>query len=223
MGSANYVNYSIRPNKAVERKFIFQTLAALAPICDFAGYRYIGFGALWFVDFVLAHQYLSIAGMVSIEKNEYIASRAEFNRPYACVSVEHGESSSILPSLPFKENPLLAWLDYDTSLDGPVLEDLSTLCQHALTGSLIIVTINARKSSLPDKDADNRKFSSDEEMLRYYGGDLIPQTLPMGATQTSKYPSFLASLIFQHIRRQVRKAGRENDRIVPLFNISPQR
>lgn len=220
MASADYINYAIRPNKTVERKLVFETLAALAAVYNFGEYRYIGLGALWFVDFVLAHKYLSIADMISIEKNEYLASRAEFNRPYACVKVEPGESDSVLPRLPLEEYPLLVWLDYDTSLDGPVLKDLSTLCQRTLTGSVLIVTINAHKNSLPNKDAEGGEFESDEERLRYFAGDLIPQTLPKGAMQTSKYPGFLASLIFQHMRRQVRTAGRENDRIVPLFNIA---
>ena len=220
MASTDYVNYSIRPNKTVERKLVFETLAALAQIYDFSICRYIGFGALWFVDFVLAHKYLSISDMVSIENDRYLASRAEFNKPYACVKVEHGDSDIVLPSLQIEERPILAWLDYDTSLDGPVLKDLSTLCHRALTGSLVIVTINAHKNSLPNKDENNRKFQGHEEQLRYFADDLIPQTLPKGTMQTSKYPAFLASLIFSHMHRQLRLAGRGDVQIVPLFNIA---
>ena len=219
MGSADYINYAIRPNKTVERKLIFESLSAIDPIYNFARYRYIGLGALWFVDFVMAHKYLLIEDMISIEKDEYLASRAVFNRPYACVKVEPGESDSVLPHLPLEESPLLVWLDYDTSLDGPVLRDLSTLCQRALSGSVLIVTINAHKKSLPNKDADEQEFESDEARLRYFAGDLIPQTLPKGAMQASKYSAFLASVIFDHMRRQVRKAGRENEQLLPLFNI----
>ena len=220
MASADYINYAIRPNKTVERKLVFETLALLAPVYNFTLYKYIGFGALWFVDFVLAHRHLSIADMISIEKDEYLASRAEFNKPYACVRVELGESDSVLPSLQLEEKPLLVWLDYDTSFDGPVLKDLSTLCQRALTGSLLIVTINAHRNSLPNKDADDREFRNKQEKLRYFAGDLIPQTLPQGVMQTSKYPYFLASLLFQHMRHQVLKAGRKNDDIVPVLNIA---
>ena len=219
MASADYVNYAVRPNKTVERKIVFEILSALTSIYDFSKYRYVGFGAVWFVDFVLAHKYLFIADMLSIEKDEYIARRAEFNKPYACVRIEAGESDSVLPGLPYKECPFLIWLDYDTSLDGPVLRDISTLCQHTQAGSLVIVTINAHRNSLPNKDPDDREFQSHEERLRHFAGDLVPQTLPKGVMQTSKYPCFLASLLFQHMRRQVRKAGREDDQIVPLFNI----
>lgn len=219
MGSANYVNYSIRPNKTVERKLVFRILTLLDPIYSFNKYRYIGLGALWFVDFVLAHKQLSIMDMISIEKDEFIASRAEFNKPYSCVKIEAGESNMILPGLSLEEKPLLVWLDYDTSIDGPVLGDLATLCQRAPTGSVVIVTINARKKSLPNQDADGKEFPNDEERLRYVAGDLIPQNLPK-TIQTSKYPCFLATLIFNHMRHHVRVAGRQNELIFPLFNIA---
>ena len=125
MASGNYVNFVIRPNKTVERKIVFDTLSYLAPVYNFASYRYIGFGALWFVDFVLAHKILSVEDMISIEKDEYVASRANFNKPYACVQVKHGDSEIVLPRLQLEEKQLLVWLDYDKSIDGPVFKDLS--------------------------------------------------------------------------------------------------
>ena len=90
MVSSDYINYAIRPNKAVERKLIFEVLSVLSPVLNLPGYRYIGLGAPWFVDFVMAHRYLLIEDMISIEQDEILASRAEFNKPYACVSVIHG-------------------------------------------------------------------------------------------------------------------------------------
>ena len=178
---------------------------------------------MWFVDFVLAHKHLSISDLVSIEKDPYVASRAEFNRPYACVSVEKGESQVVLPSLALEEKKLVVWVDYDTSVNGPVFEDLATLCTRVLSGSVVIVTINADKSSLSDKDADGQILSSDEERLRCDFGNfsyLIPQQLPKRDTQLSQYRAFLARMIFQHMRRQVHTAGRTSDCVVPLFNIA---
>ena len=224
MASADHINYAIRPNKTVERKLVFETLAFLDPVYNFAEYQYIGLGSVWFVDFVLAHRYLSISDMISIEKDERLAARAKFNKPYACVNIELGESSLVLPFLSLEERQILVWFDYDTSLDGPVLEDLSILCSRAKSGSLVIVTINANKDRLPGKNGNGSEFSSDEERLRHFVGDfapdLIPQFLPKKAMQASQYPSTLASLIFQHMSRQVRKAGREDDRVLPLFNIA---
>ena len=220
MASAYDINFSIRPNKAVERKLVFQTLIALAPLFGFEKYRYVGLGSLWFVDFVLAHKHLSIRDMISIENDAYLASRAKFNKPYACVDIKHGDSSEILKDPWLEECPLLAWLDYDTSLDGPALLDISELCRRAPTYSVIIVTINAHNNSLPNKDENDREFLSDEERLRYYAPDLIPHPLPSKKMQKSRYPALLASLLFRHMRRQVRKAGRQADKIVPIFNVA---
>ena len=224
MASADSVNFAIRPNKAVERKLVFDTLALLADAYAFSECRYIGFGALWFVDFVLAHRRLSITDMISIEKNEYLASRAEYNRPYSCVSVEVGESDGVLPRLQLEERRLLVWLDYDTSLDGPVLTDLATLCRRAPAGSVLITTINAHKNSLPVRDENDHEFENDQERIGYFVGEfsngLVPPEIPKGAMQTSGYPGFLSSLLFSHMRRQLLAAGREGESIVPLFNIS---
>ena len=82
----------------------------------------------------MAHRYLIIEDMISIEQDEILASRAEFNKPYACVSVIHGDSQTVLSDLDLEKLPLLVWLDYDSSLGGPVLEDLSTLCRRAPAG-----------------------------------------------------------------------------------------
>lgn len=223
MASAESVNYVIRPNKAIERKLVFDELSLLAGVYSFDECRYIGFGALWFVDFVLAHRGLAITDMVSIERDEYIASRAEFNRPYACVSVEVGESDKVLPGLKLEERRVLAWLDYDSSLNGPVLQDVATLCQRAPVGSVVIVTINARKTSLADRDADGEMFPDERERLVYAAGDfgepLIPAVLPAGCMQASKYPGFLASVLLRHMDRQLLRAGREGMKMVRLFNI----
>ena len=160
--------------------------------------------------------------MISIEKDEYVASRANFNKPYACVQVKHGDSEIVLPRLQLEEKQLLVWLDYDKSIDGPVFKDLSTLCQNALTGSLLIVTVNANKNSLPKNDAHGNNFADINEALRYFAGDLIPQSLPADVLWPSKYPIFLASLLFKHMRHQVYVAGRSNDVVVPIFNIRYQ-
>ena len=219
MASPDVLNYGIRPNKAVERKLVFEVLSVLSPVFKLPGYRYIGLGAPWFVDFVMAHKVLSIGDMISIEKNEILASRADFNRPYACVKVIHGDSQSVLPTLALEDRPILVWLDYDTSLDGPVLGDLSTLCRRAATGSIIVVTLNAHRGQLPTCDENEKEYATLADKMRAVAGDLIPPDVPQAATQTSGYPPYLASILFDQMHRQVRRAGRTGDTLLPLFNI----
>ena len=218
MPSPYTVNFSIRPNKAVERKLIFETLSRLDPQYHFSSYRYIGFGAVWFIDFLLAHKYLSISDMISIEGDELLAQRAEFNMPYACITVETGDSEVVLPTLPLEEKRLLAWLDYDSSLNGSVLVDLSTLCQRVPSGSVLIVSINSDKRNLPDSDENGAKLITDEERLRFVVGDLIPPRLPPNATQGNRYHAFLADLLFAHVDHNLLAYGRRLNAF-RLFNI----
>lgn len=219
MASSDYVNYSIRPNKTVERRVIFEMLSTIAPAYEFEKFRYLGLGSMWFVDFVMAHKVLSITDMISIEKDEFGASRARFNRPFKCVEVKEGDSTIVLRGLDLERKPLVAWMDYDTSLNGPVLDDLSILSERAPVRSILIATINAEKGSLPTKDARDATFATEEDRLRSVAGDLVPQTLPKGAMQASNYPSYLSELLFDHIKRSVRKAGRAGAVVQPLFNL----
>ena len=219
MASSDYINYAIRPNKAIERKIIFEVISILSPVLDLSGYRYIGLGAPWFIDFVMAHRYLIIGDMISIEQDEILASRAEFNKPYACVNVIHGDSQAVLPNLDLEEMPLLVWLDYDSSLEGSVLADLSTLCSRAPTGSIIVVTVNAHRGRLPSHDENDNEYDNFADRMRALAGDLIPAQIPKEAAQASGYPPHLVSVLFTHMHRQVRMAGREGEALLPLFNI----
>ena len=220
MSSANIVNFSIRPNKAVQRKVVFEVLRVLSPAITWQEYRYIGLGAIWFVDFVLAHKLLAIRDMVSIEVDEVLAKRAEFNRPYACVSVEHGDSSTVLATMDLADSPVLAWLDYDTGPDGPVLDDLSLLCAEARAGSVVIVTVNAEKKNLPSDADDGHEYGPLEERMRAWAGDAVPSRIPESGRTNAGYPELLASVLMEHLHRCVRREGRDTTlSVVPLFNI----
>ena len=80
MSSTLTINFSLRQNKAIERAIAFD---ALSMGREFLGEHavYIGLGSLWFQDFQMAHRLLGVETMVSIEGNESVYSRAEFNAP----------------------------------------------------------------------------------------------------------------------------------------------
>ena len=86
MASFDVVNYTIRPNKNIERKLVFESLRELSTPLGLGDYRYIGLGSPWFIDFLLAHRYLLIRDMICIEFEEH-APRMEFNKPYDCIAV----------------------------------------------------------------------------------------------------------------------------------------
>jgi hypothetical protein len=215
MLSFDQINYAIRPNKNVERKMMAECLNALRPRFDINSYQYVGFGSMWFSDFVLFHKYLGVDDMVSIEKETSREDRARFNLPYGCVKLVIGESSSVLPQMDWSAKRSIVWLDYDGGLDESVLSDASLLCQRVRDGSVVAITVAADRRLL-EIDGDNSEEGR-ISVLRQIVGDLAPDPLPKGAVTSKGLPPLISSILITHLQRATRVAARSL-KFVPLFN-----
>jgi len=153
--SYELVNYSLRPAKAAERKMLCEIIRRLEPFNRVETYRYVGFGSIYFADFHLFHQNLGISDMVSIEKDEVNKPRFEFNKPFRCVELRLGHSNSVLPQLNWDKRCVF-WLDYDGKLDKSVLADLATVCSGAVSGSLLVVSVNVEPDRKPGATPQER-------------------------------------------------------------------
>ena len=222
MSSANHVNFALRPNKAVERKLIFELLLRASELFPFNNARYVGFGSLWFVDFLLAHKLLGISELISIEGDPAIANRCNYNKPFGCVRVLHGESSVVLPDIDVGEKPAIIWLDYDTSIDGPALADLDLIVSRAPHGSFVFTTLNAHRGSLPKADEHGREYSGYDGALKAAVGDLAPARLGKADVQVKNYPKTLANILFTHMDRALRKSGREGLSLLRIADVEYQ-
>lgn len=216
MASFEKINYILRPNKSVERKLIIETLWALWPFFKIPQYTYLGMGSMWFADFTLAHKYLLISKMYSIEYPDY-AKRAKFNAPYRCVKVIPGDTSKVLPKIKWKKWNCIIWLDYDKGLDKcSALKDIQTICEHAQSGTILIVTVNASPSQLYAKDEHGQELRHDEA-LRKLVSNLAPQDLK-GKLSKKVFPSTLAKILIDCAERGPKVAGRSQLSFLPIFN-----
>lgn len=211
------INYSLRPNKNIERKLMVECLQGLKPHFDLSTYKYIGLGSIWFVDFILFHKSLLIKDMISIERELDDAVRADFNKPYNCIRVEPGETTDILPTLNLENYKSIIWLDHDSGLEGPALKDNKIVCSRAKSGTIFIVTVNAHVNRLDRYDEGGRLIKK-EETLRKLAGDLIPQRLPKGVLKVQEYPKFLSEILFDDLESSTRRSGRK-ERFYPIFNL----
>lgn len=147
MPSFNAVNYSLRPNKSIQRSIVFEGLHALQQQLGIRGSVYIGFGSVWFTDFTFASRALDLSSLVSIEQDEVGWKRAEFNKPFRNVRVEHGMSTEILENLSrdgtLNSRHWIVWLDYDGALDETVIEDIRFVVENAPINSVLLLTFNA--------------------------------------------------------------------------------
>lgn len=150
MSSSDIVNYSIRQNKAIERGIVFDGLRLMKSSMALTDCTYLGFGSVWFTDFHLAHRYLSIDRMISIESDDVVFKRAQFNRPYRTVDIHHGLSCDVIPRIlqesDVADNPIIAWLDFDQAMDIDKLNELEELSITLPDNSFLITTFSANST-----------------------------------------------------------------------------
>ncbi|MDX6529569.1 MAG: hypothetical protein QOH41_1859 [Blastocatellia bacterium] len=146
------LDYRLRPAKSIERKMLAESFRRLSPFGSVDLYRYVGFGALYFSDFLLFHKLLGFKHMLSIQKSEDadVQSRFEYNRPFEAVTMKFGHSNTVLPGLPWDVRSIV-WLDYEGGLDKGVLTDVATVASKVTSGSVLLVTVNA---SVPKASSD---------------------------------------------------------------------
>src|SRR6266571_2638353 len=227
MSSASFeaVNYAVRPNKNVERKLIAECLQGLVRRFDMQTYRYIGFGSMWFVDFILFHKLLLMEDMVSIERDS--ADRADFNKPFGCIAVEEGESTTVLPTLKLDSKRAVVWLDYNSHLTGPIFEDIRIVCRSVPSGSIVMFTVNGNRRQIDDETLVQKATLEDKDaarlaVLEKTAGDFLPNPMPAKPFSLQAFPGLVADILLAAIQHAVLTEGRpgKDDRFYPIFNFA---
>jgi hypothetical protein len=219
MGSSiETINYGLRPNKAIERKLIFEVFAKISHKFNFSSYRYLGFGALHFADFLLAHKHLRMDDLISIEY-ERNAQRAASNSPLGCIKVIGGDCSTILTNgaVNLTEKRHIAWLDYDGVVDTSVLTDLETLCTKLPSGSFVAVTANATRAYYQIPQEDGSPLGLKDSLINIFGSK-ISELIKPNTDSSNGFPPVLADMLITHCGRCVNKMHGEKAKFYPLFN-----
>lgn len=139
MTSFRKVDYSLRPAKHAERKMLVEIMRRMAVFQPIEEYVYVGFGSVWFSDFVLFHRALGIRNMISIEHSTGAKDRIEANKPFR-IQMEYAPSATVLPRLDWSRRSIV-WLDYDDPLQPSMLEDVAAVAARAESGTLIAVSV----------------------------------------------------------------------------------
>jgi len=191
--SSSKVPYDLRPRKQVERRMmahLFQVLAEAGfPIST---YRYAGFGAFFFVDFILFRQLVGITDMVSLEHDISSQQRVMFNRPYKDIDVKFQSSSNYISTMD-RDKPHILWLDYDGPAAHEYLADLDTAASVLSPGSILITTLDVDFDKADDikirESAPSERARAWLERFRKECGDFNDPTWDVskfGATELPK-------------------------------------
>lgn len=165
VSSSYRVQYDVRPAKQVERRMIVDALQRLAAVgLPIADYQYTGFGAIYFIDFILLHKLLGLNKLLSLEQETSLESRVRFNRPFSCIDIRMVPASSEIPNLSRDARHIL-WLDYDGVIQKGFISDIQSALTILSPGSILLVTVDVE----PPEDRDYREvdpsFDSSKEVL----------------------------------------------------------
>ncbi|NQT02032.1 MAG: hypothetical protein HQ580_08420 [Planctomycetes bacterium] len=198
-------DYRLRPAKSTERKMLSEAFRRLSFFKSVENYRYVGFGSTTFTDFILFHRTLNIKDMISIENRQDYEARFEFNKPFDCIQMMYGDSNKVLPELLWNIKTI-TWLDYDGRLVGPVLQDVAYISMNAISGSVLLVTVNAGSYKLPDPKApeeENEQYRL-QEFKKDVGSDKVPGNIEGKHLEGEEMPKTCRRLIMNEIEQALR-------------------
>lgn len=215
MASFDVVNYSLRPNKSIQRLLVFDGIRKLKSRLELTNMVYIGLGSIWFTDFVVAHKLLGIKDMISMESDEIGYRRAVFNKPFATVDVRRGHSSQLLADLfeddKFRKCPWVVWLDYDSYFNEEMIADIRSTMERSPENTVLLVTFNGAEFNYgrPHERADR---------LRNLFGAVVPDDLIKSNCKGKKMQETLANLTMDFMKSIVAESSREGG-FKPAFRI----
>jgi len=210
MASFEKINYLLRPNKSVERKMVCEMLSGISAINDLSSYQYIGFGSTYFADFSLFHRSFGIKKMISIEGNGQARERCEFNKPFGCIELKMGYSSTVLPNLDLSNKDSIVWLDYDGLISDIVFSDINTVVTQMRPDSFFMLSINAEISALENHEG----FNKTQYLKNLIGEERFPNEYADKTINKKQYLEILHTCIIQHIFAAVqRRNGMEDTKV----------
>jgi len=160
----------------------------------------------------MAHRTLAIKTLISIEADDVGYARATFNAPLKCITVEHGYTTDVLPTLNLDRHKSIVWLDHDTGAEDSAFRDISLLVENCKGGSVVLVTVNAeakRVQKLIDASAPD-KVTPDQirEYLATKMGDVVPTTLVEEDVDDDGYPKLIRRILETALKSALRLSGR---------------
>lgn len=208
--SGRKINYTLRPAKSVERKMLKDIFSRLNNFSNISDYVYLGFGAKYFTDMSYFHRNLHFKRLISIEYDENNKERYRFNSPYRCVDLKFGHSSIVLPTLKeLKTDRSIVWLDYDSTIQPFMKEDISTVVTQIKSGSIFAISYNSKppilsdlKSQLGDQSggyyrAHIRKLFGDK-------GAVSDSLEDDGMGKWTKYSQVLRAAMYSYVEKYVK-------------------
>lgn len=151
MSKSNSVPYHLRTNKSIDRQIFFEILTQLILPKKIQQYRYVSMGGAMLEDHHTLHNSLGLLKLLSLERNDAVLSRQDFNKNYNCIDCAKSTTKDFIQNFHSTESNII-WLDYtDTSWASQFLECYELLSK-LVENDIFKVTFNANPDALYDSN-----------------------------------------------------------------------
>ncbi len=173
--------------------------------------RYVGMGGTMFYDFHLMHRFLGINNMISLERNEEIFMRCEFNCPFDFIEVDNIPAAVFLAQ-DDDEITTIYWFDYDDGFGPDVTADIMSLGTRLKVGGSAFVTVYADPPGVLGKQTKEQRLEYFQNTMGEFSVGLLAADLT--DAEFSKTIIRVLSAAFQNAF-----SARKDGRFQALFKI----
>jgi hypothetical protein len=196
-----------------------RALFDLHKLKDIKTYQYIGFGSYTFDDFKLLHNHIGISNLISLESDYDLYKRANYNKPYKCITIINKTSTDFISDFN-KEYNLIFWLDYSNPRETRAqFSDFSSLIIKMEPGDIVRITLNANPTTLggDGRDAEaTHKHRLTE--LRSRIEEFVPLSANTGDMIKKNYPILLLSCLEVAAHRVIQPNAINRKALLPIFS-----
>ena len=185
--------YQLRPNKAVDRHMLMETIRHLVKIHPdgIHGYTYHGFGGPYLEDFRLLYETYPEIRMVSIEKDTETFRRQKFHLPCKSLELVNKSLSEFIGKYDPEDNKSIFWLDY-TALKYSCFTDFQSVLGVVADGSMVKITLRAEPKDFQTQD---RKLSKDGEKFSKTFRDFLPTPTTSPPARQKHFATLLQDMV----------------------------
>lgn len=149
--------FHLRPNKAVDRLTLIDTIKRVATPEQLREYTYYGMGGPYLEDFRLIYELYPEMKMVCVEKSADVHKRQRFHLPCRSrrLKLENVPFSSFLAQYEGNEEKSVFWLDY-TKLRFAHFGDFMDVLGKVGAGSIVKITLRCNGADYQENSADKQ-------------------------------------------------------------------
>lgn len=168
------IPYHLRTNKNVERILFTELLRRIGPHLKLRTerYCYVGMGGPLLQDFAAVQGVFGCNTMISLETDEHVLRRQEFNQPHCRIKLQLKSTGKFADEYVAGLDPLLVWFDYTKPDWKTQIQEVCTLLPKVPELSIIKISLPIINSALPcsAKDGESVLYERLEKLKGMFPG-----------------------------------------------------